>query len=324
MDEKYIFEKHFNSENYPENERNNIRKYLSNSLFSVHWELKIILYLGVLLLSSGIGILIYKNIDTIGHITIISLIALATFGCFVYAFREKLPYSNTEVKHSNPFYDYIILLGSLLFVTFLGYLQFQYEIFSEHIQYISLLIAIVYFSIAYLFDHRGVLSMAITSLSAFVGITVKPLDFFGSNFASQEMVISGLFLGLSFCLLSYISIKYNIKNHFYFTYLNFGAQLVFISLLTGLFTFDTKFVLFILLLIASVGAYKYAVTQKSYYFLLMGVVYAYVGLTYYIFYTLDSINSLDSFEYDVGVLYFIFSSISIVAFFLNFKKILHG
>ena len=44
-------------------------------LFSVHWEVKTLLYLGVLLLTSGLGLLIYKNIDTIGHQAVL-LIAL--------------------------------------------------------------------------------------------------------------------------------------------------------------------------------------------------------------------------------------------------------
>ncbi|HMC85145.1 MAG TPA: hypothetical protein VKI61_06445, partial [Chitinophagaceae bacterium] len=44
-------------------------------LFSLHWELKTLLYLGVTLLSGGLGILVYKNIDTIGHQVILAAIA---------------------------------------------------------------------------------------------------------------------------------------------------------------------------------------------------------------------------------------------------------
>lgn len=58
-------------------------------LFSLHWELKTILYLGVLLLSSGIGILIYKNIDGIGHTAILLFIGLICAGSFYYCFKKK-------------------------------------------------------------------------------------------------------------------------------------------------------------------------------------------------------------------------------------------
>ena len=38
-----------------------IRASAGTGLLSVHWELKTLLYLGVLLLSSGLGILVYKK-----------------------------------------------------------------------------------------------------------------------------------------------------------------------------------------------------------------------------------------------------------------------
>jgi len=44
----------------------NIESFENHRLFSIHWELRIILYLGILLLCSGICILVYLNIDTIG------------------------------------------------------------------------------------------------------------------------------------------------------------------------------------------------------------------------------------------------------------------
>src|SRR5882672_2103524 len=49
-------------------------------LFSVHWELKTLLYLGVLLLSGGLGVLVYKNIDTIGHQAVLAFIAAVSAG----------------------------------------------------------------------------------------------------------------------------------------------------------------------------------------------------------------------------------------------------
>ena len=39
----------------------------SNQPFSIHWELRLLLYLGIMFLSTGLGVLIYKNIDTIGN-----------------------------------------------------------------------------------------------------------------------------------------------------------------------------------------------------------------------------------------------------------------
>ena len=49
---------------------------------SLYWELRLLLYLGVLLLTGGLGLLVYKNIDSIGHQAVLAFIALITAGSF--------------------------------------------------------------------------------------------------------------------------------------------------------------------------------------------------------------------------------------------------
>src|ERR1700754_1844976 len=61
-------------------------------LFSLFRELRLLLYLGVLLLTGGLGIVVYKNIDTIGHQAVLAFIALVTAGCFFYCWRKKAPF----------------------------------------------------------------------------------------------------------------------------------------------------------------------------------------------------------------------------------------
>ena len=97
----------------------------TGNLLSVQWELKTILYLGVLLLSGGLGILVYKNIDTIGHQVILAFIALVSAGCFYYCYKTKLPFSFGKVAAPNSFFDYVLLLGCLTFISFIAYLQYQ-------------------------------------------------------------------------------------------------------------------------------------------------------------------------------------------------------
>src|SRR4051812_39862484 len=79
-------------------------------LFSLHWELRIILYLGILLLTGGLGILVYKNIDSIGHQFVLLFIGLVSVACFYYGFKRKFPFSTERVKAPNPYFDYVLLL----------------------------------------------------------------------------------------------------------------------------------------------------------------------------------------------------------------------
>jgi len=83
--EKLNEEGHLSAASYGKIRANN-----KAALFSLHWELTTILYLGVLLLTGGLSVLVYKNIDTIGHQAILLFIALTCAGCFIYCFKKKL------------------------------------------------------------------------------------------------------------------------------------------------------------------------------------------------------------------------------------------
>jgi len=77
-------------------------------LFSVRWEIRTLLYAGVLLLTSGLGLLIYDNIDTIGHQFVLMLIGIICAGSLFYCFKTKLPFSREKVKSSNNYFDYVL------------------------------------------------------------------------------------------------------------------------------------------------------------------------------------------------------------------------
>jgi hypothetical protein len=76
--------------------------------FSLHTELKLFLYLSVLLFTSGIGILIYENIDSINHIAILSLLLLVTVICFYFSFKMHPDFKSSN-QFENPLFDYLIL-----------------------------------------------------------------------------------------------------------------------------------------------------------------------------------------------------------------------
>ena len=87
-----------------------IREHENKSPFSLHWELKTILYLGVVLLNTGLGLLIYLNIDTIGHQAVIAIIAALCGVCFWYADKYKAPFTAYRAVSLSHYFDYIVLL----------------------------------------------------------------------------------------------------------------------------------------------------------------------------------------------------------------------
>ncbi len=160
-----------------------------HKLFSIHWELKTLLYLGVLLLSGGLGILVYKNIDTIGHQAILLFIALVAAASFYYCFKTSYPYSTAKVDAPNTFFDYVLLLACCTFISFVAYLQYQYQIFGNRYGAATFFPMLVLFFSAYYFDHIGILSMAIVNLAAWLGLTITPLNILQSNDFNNSRII---------------------------------------------------------------------------------------------------------------------------------------
>lgn len=297
-----------------------VKQRAGTRLFSVHWELKTILYLGILLLTGGLGILIYKNIDTIGHQVILAVIGLICIGSFVYCERKKLPFATTKVPAPNSFFDYILLLGCLTLVTFITYLQVQYTAFGTAYGLATFIPMVILFFCAYYFDHLGILSMAITNLAAWMGIAITPLNILKANdFANAEIIFAGLLLGVALTAIAWASERRNIKAHFEFTYVNFGINILFISCLAGMFQFDNFYALWLLPLAGAVlYFYKKALATRLFYFILLLTLYGYIGFSYVLVRALGTI-------FDLGVIffilmYFIGSATGIIVFLSRMNK----
>jgi len=288
-------------------------------LFSIHWELRTVLYLGVLLLTGGLGILIYKNIDSIGHHVILAAIALLCAGCFIYCERKKLPFSFNKVQSPNTLFDYILLLGCLLLLTFLAYLQVQYNTFGDKYGLATFIPMVILFFCAYHFDHLGVLTMAIANLATWMGIAVTPLKIFtANNFADAQIIFAGLLLGVILVLMAHLSTIRKIKPHFCFTYLNFGMNILFVSTLAGMFHFDSFYLAWMIPLAALVFYfYRRALEISSFYFILMITLYSYTGISYVI----TRLLMHDHYElYMLVMLYFIASAVFMILFLIRMNK----
>lgn len=295
-----------------------ISSYDANRPFSIHWELRSLLYLGITFLSTGLGILIYKNIDTIGHNILIGLIALLCLGCFYYAFMHRKTFSWQEIEGSTNLDDFALLGGCLTFLTLEGYLQYQHTIFGTRYGLAAFIPALLFFLCAYRFDHRGVLSMAITALASGVGVSIAPVKLWETNnFNSQNLVITALLLGIFLIFVGWISEQRDFKKHFSFTYFLLGGNLAFVAALSGLFAFDWKIIYFFIVAILSFLSIAYARQKHSYLFLLMGVVYGYIAFTYSVFKVLP--EQLDPFFF---MIYFMLSGAGIILFLIKIKEII--
>lgn len=297
-----------------ENSYQRIRAAEGSRLFSIYWEVRTLLYLGILLLTGGLGILIYKNIDTIGHQVVLAIIGIICTACFIYCERLKLPFSRGKVMAPNSFFDYILLLGCLTMLTFLTYLQVQYNVFGNAYGMATFIPMVILFFCAYHFDHLGVLSLAITNLGAWMGVAVTPLRIIKSNdFSDTQIILAGLVLGIVLSVAAEWSIRRNFKRHFSFTYLNFALNVSFVSCLAGMFRFEDLYLVWLLPLAAMIWYfYKKALAISSFYFVLMISLYSYVAVSY----CFIRISDFSIFSF----MYFIASGVLMVLLLINLNK----
>jgi hypothetical protein len=291
-------------------------------LFSLHWELRLLLYLGVLLLTGGLGILVYKNIDTIGHQAVLAFIALVTAGCFFYCFRKKAPFGWAKVQVADPFFDYVLLLGCLSLLIFLGYLQYEYDVFGDHYGSATFIPMVILFIAAYYFDHLGVLSLAITNLGAWAGIAMTPLSILkDGNFSDSRLIFTGILLGGILLAAGRLSAGRRLKPHFEVTYTNFGLHLFFIASLAGLFKYEHIYLLWFLALMAiSWFFYSKAFGRRSFYFIVVIVLYSYIALCYVVVRLLSNMSGADLAPLALGLLYFIVSAIGVALLLVRINR----
>jgi hypothetical protein len=301
-------------------ESNAIKAKLAKEPLSIHWELRSLLYLGITLLSSGIGILVYQNIDTIGHSVLIGMISLLCFALFLFTFKYAQPFSWGFVKEVKRFTDFALLGACITFLTLGGYLQFQYNIFGERYGLATLIPAVLFFFLAYRFDHRGVLAMAITSLASSIGLSINPSRILKDNdFLSQELVVSAIVLGTGLIIFSMISERKKMKAHFSFTYLFYGLNLASVATLAGLFNFEWTLIYGLIALLLGMGSVLYARKTQSYIFMLSGVLYGYISFSYLFVEFVSKFESYFFFQF-----YFLASAGGVIYFLINLKKLVKG
>lgn len=302
-----------------------LRKRYEPALFSLHWETRTLLYLGMLLMSTGLGILVYQNINTIGHQIILLVIAFISIGCFAYCTRHKPAFSRERVASPDSLFDYLLLLGCLTFVAFVGYLQFQYQVFSLRYGLATFVPMVVLFFVAYYFDHIGVLNMAIVNLGLWMGVSVTPNGLLALlDFNGETMLYVSLGLGMLLLVGAFATQVFNVKRHFRFSYQHYGVHVAYMALLGGYFYFGFGHGLALMagLFVLSYYLYRDAYERKSFYFLILVVLYTYVAVSSLVVRGLIRIDGYtDGFIFMVmGSIYFMGSPIGVVLVLMELNK----
>lgn len=242
---------------------------------SVYLELSALLYIGVLSFVGGLGWTVRAYVANLGDAAIIALLSLIVAGAFAYAFAKVGPYAHTEVESPTLALDYILYLGCLVLSSELAFIESRFHLFGSWHHHL-LLVSIVFGGLAYRFDNRFVLSLALSSLAGWLGIRVSGLEVVAADPLRAAAVIYGAFVaGLGTWLY-----RQGIKAHFHEVYLHLSALSVLSALASGIGEPGLGLMYVSALLSLCAGTIYLGIHYQKFALVAYGVLYAYGAVSY--------------------------------------------
>jgi hypothetical protein len=202
-------------------------------LVPIRAELKTLLYAGVLVAVAGVGKFVKDYHDRLGPVVIASAIGAAALACLIYAFRRSPDFSWGETVSPHLAADYVLVLGALLVASDLAYVERQFRVLGDRWPYHFLVVAVVYFLLAYRFDSRAVLSLAVSAFATWRGALVT-MAFEGHERSGFGVLrANALATGALFVAAGFLSVRSGRKSHFEKVYVTAGLLLLFGGILSG-------------------------------------------------------------------------------------------
>ncbi len=249
-------------------------------IVSIHVELRALLYAGVLLATTGVGLLLKENHERLGPAVIASLLGAAAAACVLYVGRRSPPFSWQSVASPHIAVDYVLLLGVLLLGSDLAYVETQFRLFGPSWPYHLLLVSVLYLAAAYRFDSRVVLSLALTSFAAWRGVSVSLSSASRTSGSPAALRANAIACGALFVAAGILSVRLRRKPHFEAVWLTLALLLLFGAILSGVFQPSGSAWLLWEALLALLGAAVLAVSywkRRAIYFAI-GTIVVYLGV----------------------------------------------
>src|SRR5271170_7534204 len=141
--------------------------------FSVFLELNVILYAGVLAFVAGLGWTITTWSEQLGDVLVLAILSALLAACFWYCFSRAPAWSPSETPSPSLVFDYVLYLGSLTWCVELAYIENRLHVLSGQWDLYLLATAGFFFFLAYRFDNRFVLTLALSSLAGWFGLKIS-------------------------------------------------------------------------------------------------------------------------------------------------------
>jgi hypothetical protein len=242
--------------------------------FSLFLELNALLYLGVLSLAGGLAWTVHTYSARVGDIVVLGGLAAVLGASVYYCSSRARPFSAGEADSPNVLFDYVLYLACLVFAIELAYAELRFELLRDAWDSYLLLSSACYFAAAYRFDNRLVLSLALSTLAGWFGITLHPV---------LPMVhavrLSAVAYGALITAAGLVTWTSGLKRHFLTTYLHVAANVVFAALASGVIARTHGELYLGALLVLAAATVLLGVRHRSFAFVVYAIVYPYVAVS---------------------------------------------
>ncbi len=264
-------------------------------LVSLRLEIRTLLYLGVLLLTTGVGLFVREHHDRIGPAAIASGLGLSAALCFVYVICRAAPFTWERGPEPGAAFDYVLLLGLLLVAADLAYLEVQFRLFGPEWSYHLLVVSILCLLAAFRWDSAVALGLALTSFAAWRGVSVNVLKgVFGPGHI-EETRWNAVACGFVFAVVGILFSRLGKKLHFEEVWVNLGLFLLLGGLLSGVFGVHFWGWWFAVLVAVAAVVTGLAFRAGRTLYFAEGVIAAYLGLLRLLFEAFERVHTGASF-----------------------------
>jgi hypothetical protein len=252
--------------------------------FSIFVELNAILYIGVISIVAGLGWTFRDYVTSLGDVAILSILGLLMAASFGYCFLRGPAYSNGEVESPSFAFDYVLYFACLVLSATLAFIETRFELFHAWDAHF-LIASIVFGVLAYRFDNRFVLSLALSTLAGYLGLRISGFD----TLDSERLRLAGFLYGSFLIGIGILLDNRRIKRHFLDVYLQLGANVVFLAAASGVIDSRAEWLYLLVLLILAAAAIYLGIRFRRFAFVAYGTLYGYAGLSIRI---LDALGGL--------------------------------
>lgn len=242
---------------------------------SLFLELNVLLYAGVLAFVAGLGWTVTTWSKQMGDVLVLAILSTILAACFWYCFSRAPAWSLAETAAPTAVFDYVLYLGSLVWCVELAYLENRFHVLSGQWDLYLLATAVFFFFLAYRFDNRFVLSLALSSLAGWFGLKISHWPSHQDAVYRQCALLYCLLVGVGGAILQ----RRGLKPHFFGTYLNIVANVLFWALLSGVFNREGYGVWFLALVLACGASVAWGLKRRQFAFVAYAAVYGYIGVS---------------------------------------------